>query len=181
MKYLIFYLFLFGALFPSCSNPIEKTSEESGLVDIEELINSQLPAMTDRKSVTKSVQIGNEKESQQLQMSEEDWRKELQFFYDSNINKKRWADYFSIDTLTEGNQKHIIYTTDSEKVPVKKCEVRFDKSGDLISIDMRIRRYTAISDMQRRLLFAFPDSIVISNWEKFRFLQEHDVRIMYSW
>ena len=114
--------------------------------------------------------------------SKEEWKKELRFFSKSNINRKSWVDYFKIDSsrLEEGRLQ-ISYTTNEEKVPVKETIIRQNKTGDIVFLSMKIHRSNPISELNRQLIYAFPDSIIIQNTEKLWLVDDQNIKLIYSW
>lgn len=172
-------LFLF---LPACEEPQQPAAEESQLVDVEAFIEKQIPLMVEEGEFQKTVRIGEEvTETQTLSFKKEDWEKELRFFTSANINRSSWAEYFTIDSTQQSTGLQITYTTDVSKVPVKHAEINQDSLGNITSLTLKVRRSTALSVLERDLIFAFPDSIAIKNYEKFKWLNPHKLSIIYRW
>jgi hypothetical protein len=128
------------------------------------------------------VIVGQETaETQSLSFTAEEWKKELDFFINANIHRKSWVDDIAIDSTFEQDQLHITYRATDERIPVESCEIVQNEAGDLVYLQIRIRRATTLSSLERDLIYAFPDSIHIENRESFVFLSPHELTIHYDW
>jgi hypothetical protein len=173
---------LFLLLLFACEEPQQPASKKSPLVDVKAFIQEQIPRMVETGDFQKTAEIGDEiKETQTLSFTEEDWEKELRFFTSANIDRNSCAEYFTIDSAQQTQGLRITYTTETSKVPVKYAEINQDSSGNITSLTLKVRRSTALSVLERDLTFAFPDSVAIKNYEKFKWLNPHKLRITYRW
>jgi len=166
----------------ACDPPQEPASADTGMIRIDSLLESHIPRLIEAGAVQKTVKIGDElPETLDFTFTAEEWKEELDFFLSANIHRKSWADDFSIDSNYQGQQLHITYRADRDRIPVKSCTIRQDSSGQLEFLHITIRRSTALSSLERNLIYAFPDSIRIDNTEEFSFLSPHQLAITYRW
>jgi len=177
-----FILFCLTLGFLACEPPQESAGAESPLIRIDSLLESFIPEIVKAGPVHKSVIVGQEKpETQTLEFTAEEWEKELDFFLSANINRKSWAGDFTVDSSYQNDQLHISYRAESDRIPVKACHIIQNPDGQLRYLKMDIRRSTALSSLERDLIFAYPDSIQIENRETFVFLNPHELIIHYEW
>ena len=73
-----------------------------------------------KPSITKSVEINDSLERKAVRIL--DWKKELSIFSEADINRASWKGLFKL----EKHDGTDIYTSDDEKVPVKKLALRFE-------------------------------------------------------
>ncbi len=177
-----FILFSLTLVLFACDPPQEPAGAESPLIRIDSLLESFIPEIVEAGTVHKSVIVGQEKpETQTLEFTAEEWEKELSFFLSANINRKSWEGDFAIDSNYQNDQLHISYRAESDRIPVKACHIIQESDGQLRYLKMDIRRSTALSSLERDLIFAYPDSIRIENRETFVFLSPHELSIHYEW
>jgi len=177
-------LLLFALTFSwiACDRPTEPVSGNSPIIRIDSLLESHIPRLIKAGPLQKTVKVGGESpETRELTFTEEEWKEELDFFLSANIDRKSWADDFSIDSAYQAGKLLITYRADNDRIPVKSCEIRQDSSGQLQFLHITIRRSTALSSLERNLIYAFPDSIRIDNTEEFSFLNPHQLSITYRW
>jgi len=118
-------------------------------------------------------QVFSKGETEQKSIKITNWRSELAVFEAADINKASWRGEFKIKQLGDG----ISYTTENEKIPVKKLEVF--KVGDKIT-SIKIykssenRLYSAIDT-----LIYYPDSLyLVQSNQKIKLLAPKTYRIV---
>lgn len=175
-------LLLFIGMNTSCEAPNEPAQTGPQVVDIEDFLSNEYKKLAEKGTFKKKVIVKDSAETKTVQLSEKEWKQELRFFTNSNINRKSWVDYLQIDTqyLDNGAFK-ITYTTEREKIPVKKAVVEKNAQGEIQFLSLKISRSNPISALDRKLVYAFPDSILIKNTEELWLVSDQHVKILYSW
>lgn len=181
IKHLFLFLILtLGVI--ACDPPQEPANADSPLIHIDSLLESLIPELVEAGTLQKSVIVGREEpETQAMEFTAEEWENELDFFLSANINRKSWAAEFSIDSSYQDDRLHITYRSENDRIPVKTCHIIQKPDGQLSYLKIAIRRSTALSSLERDLIYAFPDSIRIDNRESFVFLSPHELSIQYDW
>lgn len=176
------FLLLFIGMSTSCEAPNEPAQTGPQVVDIEDFLSKEYKRLAEKGIFKKKVIVNDSVETKTVQLSEEEWQQELTFFINSNINRKSWVDYLQIDTQSLDNGAFkITYTTEREKIPVKKTVVEKNAEGKVQFLSMKIIRSNPISALERILVYAFPDSILIQNTEELWLVSDQRVKILYSW
>ena len=166
----------------SCQAPNEAVETGPQVIDIEEFLSMQYERLASKGEITKKAIVNDSVEIHQVNLTEQQWKEELKFFTNSNINRKSWVDYFQIDTQQLADQHYrIVYTTEREKVPVKKATAVKNGHDSIVYLSLQIKRSNPISALDRELIYAFPDSIVIINKESLWLLEDQRVKLIYEW
>ncbi len=181
MKYIIFFLPMAWFL-AACEAPQAPAGADSPIIRIDSVLENHLSKLEEKGPVNKTVKVGEESpETQTLSYTAEDWKKELDFFLSANIHRKSWVDDIAIDSTFQDDKLHITYRATDERIPVESCKIIQNAAGELVFLEIRIRRATTLSSLERDLIYAFPDSILIENRESFVFLSPHELSIHYDW
>ena len=99
----------------------EQQQRELTYFDIKGYFKAEVNRLNKLKpSITKSVEINDSLERKAVRIL--DWKKELSIFSEADINRASWKGLFKL----EKHDGTHIYTSDDEKVPVKKLALRFE-------------------------------------------------------
>jgi hypothetical protein len=137
----------------SCSGT-EQRSPDAAIqyFDVRGYFNKEAKRLSEKNpTINKTVLVNGTTENKPIKIT--DWHKELASFIDADINKRAWEGEF----LAEKTGNGMVYTSNNEKVPVKKLEIIKDKeriTGVFIIIKNSNYLYTS-SDT----LSYFPDSL----------------------
>lgn len=115
--------------------------------------------------IDKSVSINNDIEKKQVKIK--DFKNEFSTFIASDINKASWKGMFKV------NQKEnsLLYTTENEKIPVKKVEVHY-LNKKLTSIQIILVTDNILYHSLDTLNY-FPDSLYeIKKLQKIKLIKE---------
>ena len=182
MKYTLYLLIALACGTAACEAPQAPAGSDSPIIRIDSLLQSHMAQLVKKGAVQKTVEVGAEtSETQSLSFTAKEWKKELDFFLNANIHRKSWVDDIAIDSTFEQEHLHITYRATDDRIPVESCSILQTIAGELIHLQIRIRRATALSSLERDLIYAFPDSIHIENRESFVFLSPHELTIHYEW
>jgi hypothetical protein len=145
--------FLFACVLLSCGNP---NKEQRGPVpvyfDVKGYFNKEAMALGRRSPIVdKTVSINGTTENKKLKIS--NWDKELASFIDADINKRAWEGEFS----TVNTSNSTVYSSDNEKVPVKKLEV-VKENGKVSAIIILISNSNYLYSSTDTLRY-YPDSL----------------------
>jgi hypothetical protein len=120
-----------------------------------------------------SKQVFTKGEAEQKTVKITSWKEELAVFEAADINKASWRGEFTVKQL----DNVVSYTTENEKIPVKKLEVL--KTGNQIT-SIKIykssenRLYTATDT-----LIYYPDSVyMVQSAQKIRLLEPKVYRLI---
>ncbi|MFK7797886.1 MAG: hypothetical protein AB8E82_10570 [Aureispira sp.] len=119
-------LFLFLCFVAACTSNSAPSNTATALrfFDIKGFFEQEI-AYLDAQSikVQKTIQQNGEEERQEVSIG--DWRQELSFFIESDLNKPSWRDQYSIDSsYTEDNKKLLLhYESQDKKLTIKALDV----------------------------------------------------------
>jgi hypothetical protein len=148
-KLVCFILILFVC---SCSSKEDKIAQTKSYFDVKGYFNNEIVRLGKKnQAVEKAVSINGAKEEQKITIT--NWKQELQSFLDADINKASWKGSFNL--VKTGNLS--TYTSQSDKIAVKKLEVKFD-GKEVKSIKMFINNVNNLYTSQDSLSY-FPDSL----------------------
>jgi len=109
---------LFGILASCGGSEQNQPNAAATYFDVKAYFSKEAKSLTEKNPViNKTVIVNGVQEHKSLKIS--DWNKELASFIDADINKRAWAGEFK--EMKTGNG--IVYTSNNEKVPVKKLEI----------------------------------------------------------
>lgn len=138
MRHLTCFLALF-ILMSSCKQTKKNTLSTEQYFDLNEFFDAQIKNLSSQNpAVYKNVSINGQKEAKQIKI--DDWRKELDLFLSSDINKADWRGAFN-KTVTDST---IIYNTHEDKIFVKKLELGFDEDENIQKVKIIIERNNLI-------------------------------------
>ena len=170
MRILLFCLVI--AFFTSCNINEQEKVKIKTYFDLETYFKKEAKHLAEKKGPIDKTVIINGKAEQKI-ISINNWEKELGSFIDADINKASWRGSFQF--LTIGDAK--IYTSQSEKIPVKKVEVR-EKDGKVISIKIFVHNINDLYISQDSLSY-FPDSLYrIKKSQKIKLMEEKRYEIL---
>lgn len=150
-----------------CSNQSkEKQQRELTYFDIKGYFESEIARLDKLKpSITKSVEVNDSLESKAIRIS--DWKKELSVFTEADINRASWKGLFKLQKLKGSDT----YTSDDDKVPVKKVRISFNDQG-LSEILIVLNNSNSLYSAQDSL-FYYPDSL-------YRIKKTQDIKLLSS-
>lgn len=79
-----------------------------------------------------------------------DWKKELQPFYDADINKPAYAGAFTADTLVRQGMREIRYTTTAAKIPVRQLTITYTEN-QISQVRIRYKKSNAWFRLEQEL------------------------------
>lgn len=131
------FLIIIAFLLTSCKNESKVGHHfEKDFFDLRSFIDDEIIKFTKKGcTVYKEAQINEEEDDAvQIDLSEYDFNKDLKVLKDFHINKTAWYDYFNIDTIIEqidgiGEVQSILYTTQSQDIPIKSLKVSFPNTS----------------------------------------------------
>lgn len=126
-----------------------------------------------KKAPLINKQVFSKGEAEQKFVKITNWKNELAMFEAADINKASWRGEFAINQINNG----VSYTTENEKIPVKKLEV-FKAGNQITSIKIykssANRLYSAIDT-----LLYYPDSLyMIQSAQKIKLLAPKAYRVI---
>jgi hypothetical protein len=145
-------LLVFGFL-ASCSGT-EQRSPDAAIqyFDVQGYFNKEAQRLSkSNPTLNKTVVVNGATEQKSIKIS--DWNKELASFIDADINKRAWEGEFTAVNSKNGT----VYSSDNEKVPVKRLEVIKDKDG-ITGVTIIIKNSNYLYTSSDTLRY-FPDSL----------------------
>lgn len=136
----------------SCNLKGEEKAKVKTYFDIETYFKAEAKRMAIKNGPIHKTVVINGKAEQKV-ISIKNWEKEFGAFIDADINKASWRGSFQVS----GKADTKIYTSQSEKIPVKKLEV-IEKKGKVISVQIFIHNINDLYISQDSLSY-FPDSL----------------------
>lgn len=154
-------------LFFGCNNqPEQKQQRELTYFDITGYFETEVARLSKANpSISKTVAVNGGLEEKQLRIA--DWKKELSSFSNADINRASWKGAFTLSR----QQNTQTYTSDQEKIPVKKVQVSFEKER-LKSLLIVIRNSNSLYRSEDTLTY-YPDSLYrVQKTQKIKLLNE---------
>jgi hypothetical protein len=136
MKKVFSSLFLFAVIFLSACSQNKKITGVEPYFSLTDYFNSQIQILfSDKFQLAKSMMVdGNADEKNYKRV---DWHKELQAFFDADINQPLCVGKYKGDTISadSGNQKikKYIYSALENNLPVQKLIVTLNASRDSVT------------------------------------------------
>ena len=175
---------LFGAAFACTSNP-EATSESKmeklPFFDIKGYLDQEIPKM-DGANITKISRVQGQQEMSEAVYSIQDWKEELDVFYQADINRPSLA--LSYDTKIQNN--YLVHTLLPEaKGKVKEITVRYDNDKPTrITVKLKEENlfYTSIiiGELNFNATTLTIDHYSVESTQKIWFLKANNMKIMGS-
>lgn len=152
----------------SCSN--ETSVAQTGYFDITAFLNTQLKVLYQKKYELDKTSVVDDK-SDMYSLKDVDWSKELQMFYNSDINKKSLTNkYFADTTLVTKDslqQIKISYLAKDSSLFTKQLDVYFRKSDhEVVCIQIKNSTKNFFSANQMYLIYIPMREIAISIHQK---------------
>lgn len=147
------YAALFLILLASCGRAEKQNAPSSApYFDVQAYFNQEVKKLSTKNPVVhKTVVINGSTENKALKIA--DWNKELSSFIDADINKRAWEGEFKVQKTNHG----LLYTSNNDKVPVKKLEIRKDKNG-ITSVTIILKNSNYLYSSADTLSY-YPDSL----------------------
>jgi len=114
--------------FTACdTNESQKKNTSNKFFDLSDYFEKEIKSLKENK-VSFDKEITREDISQVKHHVDVDWNTELALFIESDINKKAWEEYYSIDTVfSDSNEFVVNYVLDAQKdLAVKKVKLNFE-------------------------------------------------------
>jgi hypothetical protein len=125
-------------------------------------------------SLIKKVNYAGKEET--VVLMNPDWKKELEPFFDGDINKPAYAGSYSVDTIIRGDTVLFRYLTTDKKIPVKNLSV-FYTDAKLYSINIRIEKSNAWFSLEQELSMKPADGYNITGKQKMAVGKEVNFKI----
>jgi hypothetical protein len=182
------FFFLFIVLFISCNSKEREKSKVKTYFDLEGYFKKEALRLSKKnRPILKTVWINGK--SEQKTITIKNWEKEFGVFIDADINKASWRGSFKKLTKEKNKERveggsYILssnelttYTSNSNKIPVKKIEVIRAK-GKVRSIKVYIYNSNDLYASQDTLSY-FPDSLYeIKKVQHIKLLEEKKYQIV---
>ncbi len=152
--------------FCSCSQKEENIPQSEPYFNIKNYFEKEADRLTKLSLIVhKTVSIDGVSEQKRVKIS--DYKKELNTFISSDINKASWRGAFTV----KKEEDQTFFTTENEKVPVKKVHIRF-KNNSVKSIQIIVQTTNILYHSADTLTY-FPDSLYeIKKTQKIKLLKE---------
>lgn len=157
MRFLIFGIVAFLVL--SCSD--EKVSEVRPLefFSLAEYVDDYLAMEDSLLSVSKSITVDGIDETKKI--DQYDLRRDVEGFRALNIDKPALWDKYSVDTITEGQNQVIYYTSLDETLLVQSMQIVLDVDGEPKTINIKKSTSTFLADVQTEYKWTPPEGYII--------------------
>ena len=129
---------------------------------------------TNRK-VNKQVRFGNKSEFHESMSV--DWKAELLGFINTDINRSSWIENFAVDTITRDNGSTILYQTTDASIPIKKMEINFSATNEVMEIDIISERKSLLYKSKQKLHFQPNVSYSVTGWQRTLMLSQTDFEV----
>jgi hypothetical protein len=159
-------------LFTGCESTDRKElNTKKSYFDLQGYFTKEKLRLASKKPlVNKTVSVNGSSECKLIRMS--DWKKELSAFTDADINKSSWEGLFQ----TSKSVRYEVYSSNDEKVPVKKVEV-FKKNGVVKGLKILVINANTLYTSVDTLSY-YPDSLYqIIKKQDIRFLSTKEYKI----
>lgn len=168
-KFIVFGFIIFCF---SCNVKDEKTIESKLYFDIEGYFNKEATRLNKKHvAVEKMVSVNGKSEEKKVKIH--NWKKEFNSFISADINKASWRGSFK----SQEHQDLRIYTSNNEKIPVKKLEIAF-KRDQVLSIKIFLETKNSLY-VSRDSLTYIPDSIyIIKKTQNIKLMDPKNYRIV---
>ena len=162
MKFIAFGFLII--LYCSCSQKQQDIPQGEPYFNIKNYFEKEADRLTKLNStIIKTVSIDGVSEQKKVKIK--DYKKELNTFISSDINKASWRGAF----VVKKEENQILFTSDNEKVPVKKVQIQFEKNK-VKSIQIVVKTINILYHSSDTLTY-FPDSLYeIKKMQKIKLL-----------
>lgn len=162
-------IFFFGfliILIVSCSQQDQNKTQVTAYFNLKDYFENEADRLTKNNlKLNKSVAINGVTEQKMIEIK--DYKSEFSSFIASDINKASWRGAFAI----KKEQNHITYSSNNEKIPVKKVEITY-QNNKLTSIRIITRTDNILYHSTDSLSY-FPDSLYeIKKLQKIKLIKE---------
>jgi len=151
MRLLLFGFLLLSSLV-SCNLKEGGKEKVKTYFDLETFFKSEAKRLSAKnQTIDKTVIINGKAEHKKLTIT--NWEKEFSAFIDADINKASWKGSFGVSNVN--NTK--IYTSNSDKIAVKKLEVTTE-NGNILAIKIFVANINSLYTSRDSLTY-YPDSL----------------------
>ncbi|MCB0501288.1 MAG: hypothetical protein KDD32_01290 [Bacteroidetes bacterium] len=123
----------------------------------------------------KQVSFGNKSEFHESMSV--DWKAELLGFINTDINRSSWIENFAVDTISRDNGSTILYQTTDASIPIKKMEINFSATNEVIEIDIISERKSLLYKSKQKLHFQPNVSYSVTGWQRTLMLSQTDFEV----
>jgi hypothetical protein len=103
--------------------PVDETDQPAGpFFDLEGFFEKEAAFLSSQQlRVQKTIQQNGQRESQEVVV--DDWKRELSFFAESDINKPSWRDQYTVDSTRSANKLTIEYRSKDKNLSTQKLDI----------------------------------------------------------
>ncbi len=158
--------------FCSCAQKEQNILQSEPYFNIKDYFEKEADRLTKLNLVVhKTASIDGVNEKKDVKIS--DYKKELNTFITSDINKASWRGAFTV----KKDEDQVLFTTENEKVPVKKVQIHFE-NNKVKSIQIVVKTINILYHSADTLTY-FPDSLYeIKKTQKIKLLKEKKYRVI---
>lgn len=151
---------LLAVLFFLTASCVEQQKPEKKVTkyyDIKGLLNDQVDYIASRShELQKSIWLDGTNESKALTLSDEEWEKELEAFYELDLNKAVLSDAYQIQKDSSDSGRQITYRAfNPEKVQVEYLRLWFDRKDLLTRLEARYHEDNHLFRSKKKVMAHF--------------------------
>lgn len=164
MKKLLLTAFILTFLLASCqkSETAETQAGQTRYFDVPALVNAQISALNQKKPELKKILTISGKKPEELTLKPEDWKDELQYFREIDINKKALGDAYTVAVLESESGKSTLYTLKPGiSAPVRQLEVSTNNQNQVNALRAVCEQNNTLfySSELREMIFNPPNTL----------------------
>lgn len=141
---IISFLFLIG-----CDQPKDKPADKKIYYDVKGFIETQIAFLSEQKpTVSKQMGVAGKKEERSTKHV--DWKKELELFVQSDINKPAYSKSYVVEKPDSFTVIYTLKTT--ENLPVRYLKIELDKiSRNPVSMQAQLRSENKLYSSEKNI------------------------------
>jgi hypothetical protein len=149
---------LITALLSACMPDKNEYTFQTDYFKLTPVLDSQIVYLQ-KKGVDKTIEINGKKEN--ISQNEVDWKKELEPFYDAEINKPVYASLYEQSERNTENGKLVTYKfKGAVENGVKEMVIAYDSKNQLSSITADIQDLNFIYENRKTIQMSFSENIL---------------------
>jgi len=167
LKYLFF---LFLPILSSCRNYENPDNNRLTYFNLSDFIENESKRLSAQKSgIDKTVFLNGKEEKKFITVS--DWNSELNAFKEADINKKSLLGKYKVDSIREGNELLVKYSTLQENFRTKELAIQYDLNKKPVRITATVATNNTLYSSRQQLIYEPEHGYWISGSQKIRFLE----------
>ncbi len=171
-----FFLILFLTI--SCQRQSKKSALENvhkSYFDLTQIVQQDVNNnIKNEQSEEKTFFINGKRESKKI--IKVDWQKEMEILMECDINKPNWNEKFNVQSFVD--EKKIIYTSISSKIPIKKMIVYYAKdTTQITSIEIEKETKSILFYNQQHIVYIPTQSFKIKSTQRALFMKDFNTEV----